>query len=448
MTRESEPPPTNAACDSPATPSKAPPASRAASATSAALRPSADTSSEEAISSAVIMRATAAPDGCSCSGCSARAVVPSEKASVMASAGAKKACLAARTENQAHRGGAGVRGSTTTASWRSSASRMPFGAENLLLPRRGRVPRGRARCSSWSPLLYPVLYPGEAPPVVELLGVAGLPAVAIARGLDRRAVRRQLVDAHVAPAAARRPLQREVGLAPDGATGPRHVRGRADPARAHAAGRVDVGAAAAGAQHLAAVAHRVFAALAEGRLGRVLQLAQPALAVGVVPARVEPEADGVAAEGPAVAPAFACTALVTAVLRRLGTVTHPERQTFACAVRVRLLAAHLGGLDSRAVGHASDLILRPLALAVAAAVVVSALRPARLHAGLDCSRPQLIAFLRALRRGGKQYEQEQAEAHHGLQAIPLSCGSLRPCHHRASPKFGVNSGRARLNWTE
>ena len=38
--------------------------------------------------------------------------------------------------------------------------------------------------------------------MVELVRVAGLAAVARARGLDRRAVRRQLVDAHVAPAAA------------------------------------------------------------------------------------------------------------------------------------------------------------------------------------------------------------------------------------------------------
>ena len=52
---------------------------------------------------------------------------------------------------------------------------------------------------------------------------AGLAAVASARGLDRRAVRRELVDAHVAPAAARLPLGREVGLAPDRAARPRHL---------------------------------------------------------------------------------------------------------------------------------------------------------------------------------------------------------------------------------
>ena len=51
--------------------------------------------------------------------------------------------------------------------------------------------------------------------VTEHFWVARLAAVPRARRLDRRAVRRQLVDAHVAPASARLPLGAEVGFEAD-----------------------------------------------------------------------------------------------------------------------------------------------------------------------------------------------------------------------------------------
>ena len=105
--------------------------------------------------------------------------------------------------------------------------------------------------------------------------------------------------------------------APDDAAGPRHVRRRAG---AHVAVP-------------AAVLGRVRAALAIERVRRVRLVLEPAFSIGVVPARVQPPADGQRAEHPAVAR----QALAAPVGLGLGSVRLAEvRIRIRVRVRVRV----------------------------------------------------------------------------------------------------------------
>ena len=129
------------------------------------------------------------------------------------------------------------------------------------------------------------------------------------------------MDAHITPAASCLPLDREVRLtATNGPRCPWHVCRRTHPPRRHATRRLHIIASLASAQHLAAVSHAVFAALAKRGLRRIGQHPQPALSVRVIPARVEPEAHGVAAERPAVAALWVRLALVTTLLLRVTSI--------------------------------------------------------------------------------------------------------------------------------
>ena len=238
----------------------------------------------------------------------------------------------------------------------------------------------------------------SSPCVAKHLRVARLAAVARAGRLDRRAVRRQLVLAHVTPAAARLPLNRQVGLGAERARRPRHVGGRAGPPLAEAAWQVG-GARLARVEHFLPVLGPIGAALPEGRrgggavLGRFL-VPQPALAKGVVPTGVEPPADRRVAKRPAVARVVLAalagvnTAPVAALLRGGGPMTDAKSEGLASTVRVGLLAARIARGDARAVGHAGGLAL---GVAVAYTVATAALLSWRLARVGDSSK--LVKFI-------------------------------------------------------
>ena len=112
--------------------------------------------------------------------------------------------------------------------------------------------------------------------VFQNLGVARLALIARARRLNWRALRVELMDAHVSPTTSRLILDLQVGCDANGTGGPWHVGGGAGPTLAHAA-RLILRALGASVQHLLAVRRRVCTTLPKGWLRRILEMAEPAL---------------------------------------------------------------------------------------------------------------------------------------------------------------------------